>query len=437
MLKRRIGQRLKEWKDTAGHNPVIIKGCRQCGKTFSVLDFAKKSYGNVVYINFFETPAYSSIFSGSLAVDDLTVYMSAVLGSDAKFVPNDTCIILDELQECPNARTALKFFKIDGRYDVICTGSLLGLDGYRSGARSVPVGYETIINMYPLDFGEFLWACGINDNVTALLKNCLKNEIPVPEPVHEKMRELLLRYVAIGGMPAVVSAYLESGDMNTVLQMQRDIIGGYEDDMVKYASTADKGRIRDCFRSIPAQLAKEYKKFQYSGVRKGAGAKDYAGCLQWIEDAGIIRRCHNLRITELPLEGNTIWTEFKVYMSDIGLLTAMLEEGSQRDIVMGSLHGYKGAIFENLMADILGKAGHKLYYFRKESGLELDFIIRQDGECIPLEAKASTGNAKSLKTVLSHPEKYHISKAIKFGDYNIGRSGTVLTLPLYMAYFLG
>ena len=436
MLKRRIGQRLKEWKDTAGHNPVIIKGCRQCGKTFSVLDFAKKSYGNVVYINFFETPAYSSIFSGSLAVDDLTVYMSAVLGPDAKFVPNDTCIILDELQECPNARTALKFFKIDGRYDVICTGSLLGLDGYRSGARSVPVGYETIIDMYPLDFGEFLWACGINDNVTALLKNCLKNEIPVPEPVHEKMRELLLRYVAVGGMPAVVSAYLESGDMNTVLQMQRDIIGGYEDDMVKYASTADKGRIRDCFRSIPAQLAKEYKKFQYSGVRKGAGAKDYAGCLQWIEDAGIIRRCHNLRITELPLEGNTIWTEFKVYMSDIGLLTAMLEEGSQRDIIMGSLLGYKGAIFENLMADILGKAGHKLYYFRKESGLELDFIIRQDGECIPLEAKASTGNAKSLRTVLSHPEKYHISKAIKFGDYNIGRSGTVLTLPLYMAYFL-
>lgn len=427
---------LEKWKATAGHNPVIIKGCRQCGKTFSVLDFARKNYDNVVYINFFENPAYSSIFSGSLAVDDLTVYMSAVLGPNVKFIPGETCIILDELQECPNARTALKFFKTDGRYDVICTGSLLGLDGYRSGARSVPVGYETVIDMYPLDFEEFLWASGINGNVTALLKHCLRNEIPVPKPVHEKMRELLLRYVAVGGMPAVVSSYLESGDMNIVLQMQRDIIGGYEDDMIKYASKADKGRIRDCFRSIPAQLAKEYKKFQYSVVEKGAGAKDYAGCLQWIEDAGIIRRCHNLRITELPLDGNAIRTEFKVYMADIGLLTAMLEEGSQRDIIMGSLLGYKGAIFENLIADILGKAGHKLYYFRKESGLELDFIIRRDGQCVPLEAKANTGNAKSLKTVLSHPEKYHINKAIKFGDYNIGRSGPVLTLPLYMAYFL-
>ena len=224
--------------------------------------------------------------------------------------------------------------------------------------------------------------------------------------------------------------------MQTVLEIQRNIIDQYEDDMIKYADDSDKPRIRECFESIPKQLAKENKKFQYSVVRKGGKASQFAGSLQWIEDAGIICRCHNLSITELPLDGNAIDEVFKVYMVDTGLFVSMLEDGTQLDIIRGNLFGYKGAIFENLIADIFTKMGRKLYYYRKESGLEVNFVMRYAGECTLVEVKATSGNVKSTKTILAHPEKYHVSKAIKLGDYNVGVSGMVATLPLYMAFLL-
>ena len=224
--------------------------------------------------------------------------------------------------------------------------------------------------------------------------------------------------------------------MQTVLEIQRNIIDQYEDDMIKYADDSDKPRIRECFESIPKQLAKENKKFQYSVVRKGGKASQFAGSLQWIEDAGIICRCHNLSITELPLDGNAIDEVFKVYMVDTGLFVSMLEDGTQLDIIRGNLFGYKGAIFENLIADIFTKLGRKLYYYRKDSGLEVDFVMRYAGECTLVEVKATSGNVKSTKTILAHPEKYHVSKAIKLGDYNVGVSGMVATLPLYMAFLL-
>lgn len=438
MLERKIEKKLAEWRCSPGHNPLIVKGCRQCGKTYSVRKFAEESYGkqNVVYINFYENPSYSSIFAGSLMVDDLIMYISAQIKGTTTFKAGETCIILDELQECPNARMALKFFKQDGRYDVICTGSLLGLNGYNEKTKSVPLGYETIVEMYPLDFEEFLWANGISESIIEELKKHLTDISVVPEAIHLRLRELLLQYITVGGMPAVAESFVRTRQMNTVLKMQRDILSGYKEDMIKYASDQDKSRIRECFDSIPKQLAKEYKKFQYSVIKKGSLAKNYAGSLQWIEDAGIIRRCYNLSITELPLEGNAIKEEFKVYMADIGLLTAMLEDGTQNDILQGSLLGYKGAIYENLVADFLGKMGRKLYYFRKESGLEIDFVLRYRGECTLLEAKASTGNTKSTRTLLQHPEKYHVRQAIKLGDYNIGNSGGVLTIPLYMGFLL-
>ncbi|MDO4165371.1 MAG: ATP-binding protein [Bacteroides sp.] len=436
MLSRRIEKVLEEWKQSRNHNPIVIKGCRQCGKTYSVLEFANRNYRHVVYINFFENPLYSLAFEGSLRVDDIVMYLSSMLGKDAVFKAGETCLILDELQECPKARTALKFFKLDGRYDVICTGSLLGMAGYREQVVSIPVGYETEITMYPLDFEEFLWANGINDGIIERLKAYISDGTPVPDVLHMRMRELLLQYVVVGGMPAVVNEFVESHQMNVVLRMQRDIVNGYRDDMVKYASKEDKAKIRECFDSIPKQLSKENKKFQFSVIKKGATSGKFAGSLQWLEDAGIIRRCYNLSITELPLDGNAEENVFKVYMADIGLFVSMLEDGTQTDILRGSLLGYKGAIFENLVADFFGKADRKLYYFHKDSGLEVDFIIRYKGECVLLECKAVSGNAKSVKTILKHPEKYHVYHAIKLGDYNIGISDNIMTLPLYMGFLL-
>lgn len=436
MLKRIIDRQLVEWKNTKNHKPLIVKGCRQCGKTYSVKKFAEENYENVVYINFFTNSDYSSIFAGSLEVDNITMMMSALLGPNVNFVPNKTIIILDEIQECPEARTALKFFQLDGRYDVIGTGSLLGVKGYGNSPKSVPVGYETVITMYPLNFEEFLWANGINEILIKKLKEHLISKTPVEEALHNRYRQLLLQYVAVGGMPDVVQTFVDTKQMNTVLQMQRDIVRSYEDDMVKYAEDKDKSLIKECFQSIPRQLAKENKKFQYSVIKKGSTASRFAGSLQWIEDAGIITRCYNLSATELPLDGNAKEDVFKVYMVDTGLFISMLEDGTQFDVLSGNLLGYKGAIFENLMADFFTKMGRKIYYFHKDSGLEIDFFIRYDGKCTPVEVKAKKGNAKSLKTVLKNTDVYHINSAIKLGDYNIGEENHILTLPLYMGFLL-
>lgn len=436
MLKRKIEQRLQEWKRSPNRKPLLIKGCRQCGKTYSVLDFAKKNYKHVVYLNFFENPDYCSVFEGSLEIDNITMLLSALLGSEAVFEPGNTILVLDEIQECPDARTALKFFHLDGRYDVIGTGSLLGVRGYGKEPKSIPVGYETTIDMSPLDFEEFLWANGVSEVVIDSLKKNITQVTPVPAALHKKMRQLLLQYTVVGGMPDVVQTFVDTKRLDEVLNMQRDIVRSYEDDMIKYANQKDKSHILECFQSIPKQLSKENKKFQYSVVKKGSTASKYAGSLQWIEDAGIISRCYNLSATELPLDGNAQDDVFKVYMRDCGLFISMLEDGTQFDVLQGNLARYKGAIFENLIADMFTKMGRKLYYFHKNSGLEVDFVIRYKGECTLVEVKASSGNTKSTKTILAHPEKYHVNSAIKLGDYNVGRSGEILTLPLYMAFLL-
>ena len=442
MYKRKIEQTLQKWKAKDNHKPLVIKGCRQCGKTSSVLDFAKKNYRHVIYIDFHEHKDYKTFFAGNLDVDTVTLSISAGI-SGSVFVPGQTCLIFDEIQDCPNARSSLKFFKLDGRYDVICTGSLLGVNGYKTkdeldeeAQASIPVGFEQIVTMYPMDFEEWLWANGIEQQHTDYLRRCLEREEPVSEGIHQRMRQLLLRYIVVGGMPEAVSTFLNTNNINDVLDVQQGIIEAYKSDMLKYARQEDKSRIRECFDSIPAQLAKENKKFQYAVIRKGARKVQYEGSLQWIEDAGIIHRCHNTSITELPLDGNAIPDIFKVYMTDIGLLVSMLEEGTAWSILQGNLYAYKGAIYENLAADILCKMGRKLYYFQKDGGLELDFLIRYKGECCPLECKARSGNAKSLQIVLKHPEHYHIKHALKVGDYNIGRNGQLLTLPFYMAFLL-
>lgn len=435
-LKRKITADFMAWKKTPGHNPLVVKGCRQCGKTYSVLEFARANYKNVVYVNFFENEVYRLAFEGSLNIDDIIMKLSVSLGPEAVFTPHSTCIVLDEIQECPRARMALKFFKIDARFEVMATGSLLGISGYKDEDTSIPVGYETSIRMYPLDFEEFLWSVGISESVIKYLKNCMSDVIPVQEAIHSRMRQLLLQYVIVGGMPQAVVEFLSSHMLPAVLRIQRDIVNGYRDDMVKYAPQSDKARIRECFDSIPRQLSKENKKFQYSKVAPRGTASKFEGSLKWLEDAGIIQLCRNLTITELPLDGNAEDNVFKVYMSDIGLLISMLEDQTQSDIMQGNLLGYKGAIFENLIADFLSKAGRKLYYFRKDSGLEIDFVLRIESECVILECKAVSGNAKSAKTILNHPEKYHVYNAIKLGDYNIGKTDTTLTIPLYLGFLI-
>ena len=442
MYKRKIESFLLEWKNTPNHKPLVIKGCRQCGKTSSVVAFAKKHYKHVIYIDFHEQEQLCALFAGSLSVDYLTMAISASVPG-AQFVQKQTCLVLDEIQNCPRARSSLKFFMQDGRYDVICTGSLLGVSGYKSADQikaedqaTIPVGAETIVEMYPMDFEEWLWANGINEQVFDFLRKSLQDETPIPQDIHQRLRQLLLEYVVVGGMPEAVKTFFATHDMNQVCQVQRHILNGYRDDMIKYARAEDKPRIRECFDSIPRQLSKDNKKFTYSLVRKGGRSKEYISCLQWIEDAGIIRRCYNLQMPELPLSGNSIQDCFKVYMADTGLLVSMLDDGTQGDILQGNLWTYKGAVYENLVADILGKMGRKLYYYQKESGLEIDFVMRYKGECTLLECKANTGNAKSVKTILSHPDKYHVNSAVKLGDYNIGRSEQLLTLPLYVAFLL-
>ena len=442
MYKRKIENILQSWLDDVSHKPLVVKGVRQCGKTSSVMDFAQKHFKNVVYLDFHEHPEYKKFFSPNLEVDAIVMRITAAM-PDAEIEAGKTCFVFDEIQDCPRARGSLKYFHLDGRYEVICTGSLLGVNGYKTPdekaeeeAASIPVGFEDIVNMYPMDFEEWLWANGIKDMHFDYLKKHLNNETPVEEALHDRFRELLLQYTIVGGMPEVVTTFLETKQIGKVLSVQRRIIDDYKADMVKYAATADKSRIRECFESIPAQLAREYKKFSYTAVRHGGRGRDYAGSLQWIEDAGIIRRCYNTSTTELPLDGNRIQSEFKAYVADIGLLVAMLEEGTQSSILEGDLLSYKGAIAENLVADIFGKMGRKLYYYHKDGGVELDFLVRYKGQSTPVECKATTGNAKSMRTVLKHPEKYHVTSAIKLGDYNIGKSNEQLTLPMYMAFLL-
>ncbi len=450
MLKRRISDTLKAWKETPNHKPLVIMGIRQCGKTFIAQHFANENYKKVVYINFIKQPEFIMAFLGSKAVDDILLNLSTLI-KDVTFTPGDTCFIFDEIQECPEARTSLKFFKEDGRFDVIATGSLLGVQGYGNdkkkqhrklvlnqdlGINSVPVGSEEIIEMYPLDFEEFLWANGINEEIIEALKRFYREEIPVPAGIHVAMRKLLNLYVAIGGLPEPINAFLNTNNMNEVGKAYKSILKEYRDDMVKYAPDKDKPHIRECFNSIPKQLAKENKKFQYSKIKPGGRSENYLGSLQWLEDAGIICRCYNTDITGLPMEGNAKDNVFKVYLADIGLLVEMLGPSTRADILQGNLGGFKGAIYENLMADTLHKKAQNLYYFQKDSGLELDFLVRMNGECVPLEVKAKSAKSKSAKTVLSHPEKYQVKHIIKFGDYNIGRDGTLLTLPNYMQFLL-
>ncbi len=433
MLRRKIIDKLSAWKSRPDRLPLVIDGARQVGKTTAVREFARKNYKAVYEVNFLENPAYAAIFSGSL---EPAVILSnlAVAFPDVRRVDGSTLIFLDEIQHCPNGRTALKFLARDPAFDVIASGSLLGINHAKE--ESFPVGYTDSIELHPLDFEEFLWAMGIGEDIIAGLRRCYEERTPVEEFIHGRMLAYFTSYMIIGGMPAAVYKYSLSHDYSEVLRIQRAIVSDYKKDAVKYAEEAEKGKILRAFDSIPSQLAKDYKKFQYAGIGKGARARSHGGALLWLKDAGIISFCNNLSAIQLPLSGFSIPDEFKVYMNDTGLLVSMYESGTAFSIVNGDLGLFKGAFFENIAAQCLSSAGFPLFYYYSESTLEIDFVINyRHRPCIVEIKSGENKRSKSVQTVLK-ASKYGVDQAIRFSRNNVGESGSIISLPLYMLMFL-
>ena len=444
MYRRRIVNDFKDWKNSDGKKKaLVVKGMRQIGKTYSVLEFAKAEYKNVIYINFKENDSARKIFDSDLNIDRITVDISALF-PNSRFEPGKTVLIFDEIQECSNARASIKPFMEDGRYDIIATGSLLGIKGYnKKSGRGIPTGFERIIYMKPMDFEEFLWAKGVDEKVIDYLKECLKNKAPVSEATHKAMLRYFKEYLCVGGLPYIVDRFITTGDMNVVYREQRDIIEEYKDDFGKHLDENENektdfsllARINRVFDSIPAQLAKENKKFIYADIDKHGRSEKYQAAIQWLYDCGIINICYNLSNISEPLEGNKIDSVFKLYMQDSGLFTAMLEKGSASKILSGELGIYKGAVFENIIADCFSKESRPLYYFHKDSGLEVDFVTKVGGEIALIEVKATGGNTKSANTILKNPQ-YEVKTCYKLSENNIGISGGKITLPYYMAFLL-
>ena len=432
MLERKVMADLLSWKKEKEKKCLIVEGARQIGKSFIIREFGKKNYKYYVEINFFENEDYKEIFSGSLNGKDIESQIRLRVPDAKDMVPGETLIFLDEIQFCPNAMTALKFLTIDGRYDYIASGSLLGLKNKE--VKSYPVGYVTHLKMHSLDFEEFLWAMNVPKSSIEELKNNFLTKTTVHPSTHNVMLNHFKNYIVVGGMPEVVDSFVHEKNYNKVLELQKDIIRKYEDDIQLYANNSEKPKIRACFRAIPKNLAQDYKKYRYSMVEPNGTFRKFAGSLEWLYDADIISYCYNLSIPELPLEGNAKNDVFKVYMQDTGLLMGMLEEGSQKDILDGNLGIYKGAIYENIIADIFTKNNKKLYYFEHNSTLEIDFIIRYNNEVTGVEVKSGDNTkSKSLQSLINN---WNVNKGIRLSTKNIGSTDNIDCYPIYMAMFL-
>ena len=433
MLKRKIIESLMQWKENQRKLPLVIYGQRQVGKTTAVMEFARENYKSIYSLNFLESPDLVSVFDGDLEADSILRKLSVAF-PDVSRTDGSTLIFLDEVQHCPNGRTALKFLAKDKRFDVIASGSLLGLN--HNEERSFPVGYIQTMQLSPLDFEEFLWANGIGNDIIDYLRSCFENRKPVEKFIHETMLAYFTTYMIIGGMPAVVDSYVKTQDYSVALALQREIIKGYRNDVVKYAEASEKAKILRTFDSITTQLSKDYKKFQYSVIDKGARNRSYGGSLLWLKDAGIVTFCNNLSSIQLPLSGFCIDNEFKVYMADTGLLVSMYEDGTAFSIQRGELGLFKGAFYENIIAQCLTAQGIPLFYFSPSSSLEIDFVINYHHEPCLIEVKSGENKkSKSLDTVLESG-KYAVNRAIRLSRNNIGESGKLLSLPLYMIMFI-
>ncbi len=434
-LKRKIDIYLENWFHDADKKPLIIKGARQIGKSESIRHFAKAYYDNVVEINFVESQFFKTILSDGYNPNDIIKNITRI-NPDIEFIDGKTLIFFDEIQSFPDIVTSLKFFSVDGRYDVICSGSLLGIN-YKQ-IESISVGYKSDYEMYSLDFEEFLWANGYDDSLNKELLNNMIEQSPISVVTFEKLNKLFIDYVILGGMPEVVSKYIDSSSFSKTRELQKQILSAYREDIRKYADGVDQTRIARVFDAISVQLSKENKKFQITKIGHGARFHDYAGCIDWLQDAGIIKKCYCLNFPELPLKGNYDDTKFKLYMADTGLLVAMLDDETQMDLrVNKNLGVYKGAIYESIVGEALYKSGYSLYYYKREdSSLEEDFFIRDINNLIPVEVKANGGKSQSMKTLIESEKYGDIKWGIKLSMNNIGFENNVYTFPYFCTFLL-
>lgn len=435
LLKRKIDKYLTDWKNRPDRKPLIIKGARQIGKTRSVEWFAGQNYASVIEINFIEQKKYREIFNDGFEVDAILKNIS-LLNPELKFIPGNTIFFFDELQACPNCATSLKFFKLDGRFDVICSGSLMGISYNEIESNSV--GYKEDYEMHSMDFEEFLWAMGYNDEFTADLLSHMLDVRPLSELQMDTLMSLFRDYVIIGGMPEVVSTYVRNKNFSGTLDIQRQLLKDYEEDITKYVEGLDKAKVKAVYNHISTFLAKENKRFQITKIARNARNRDYMGCVEWLADAGVVNVCYCLNQPELPLKGNYDPKMYKIYFKDIGLLIASLDEEAQEDLRANrNLGTYKGAIYENIVGDMLVKQGYRLFYYHSDRpALEMDFFIRDADSLIPVEVKANDGATASLNRLLNDDKYNDVKYGIKLGYRNIGFNGKFYTFPYFLTFLL-
>lgn len=435
LLKRKIDKYLTDWKNRPDRKPLIIKGARQIGKTRSVEWFAGQNYASVIEINFIEQKKYREIFNDGFEVDAILKNIS-LLNPELKFIPGNTIFFFDELQACPNCATSLKFFKLDGRFDVICSGSLMGIS-YRE-IESNSVGYKEDYEMHSMDFEEFLWAMGYNDDFTADLLSHMLDVRPLSELQMDTLMSLFRDYVIIGGMPEVVSTYVRNKNFSGTLDIQRQLLKDYEEDITKYVEGLDKAKVKAVYNHISTFLAKENKRFQITKIARNARNRDYMGCVEWLADAGVVNVCYCLNQPELPLKGNYDPKMYKIYFKDTGLLIASLDEEAQEDLRANkNLGTYKGAIYENIVGDMLVKQGYRLFYYHSDRpALEMDFFIRDADSLIPVGVKANDGATASLNRLLNDDKYNDVKYGIKLGYRNIGFNGKFYIFPYFLTFLL-
>lgn len=429
-MKRDMIEKLKEWKVNPNKKPLIIKGARQVGKTYAIREFAKESYQTLVEINFERDLEYLEIFKQSRKPEDILNYLQ-ISFLDKEFDEN-TLLFMDEIQACSDALTALKFLSEDFPCDIICSGSMLGVA--IASSTSFPVGYVETWDMYPMSFFEFLTALGIKKNIFKLLEECLEKNEPIPQMLHQKFNEYFKSYMIVGGMPEVVNKYIETKSYRDTLLIQRRIVNDYLNDMAKYGEGSDRIKARECFISIPLQLAKENKKFQYKLIKQGGTARYYESSLNWLSDSGLINKINRLKTVLKPLEINKELAIFKIYMADTGLLISQFDEGVIKELLRGELGIFKGALFENITAQILKYANKTSYYFEPNQNTEIDFIIYYDGEITPLEIKAGTNTVS--RSFVNFVTKTTPKKAFRLSQKNIGTNNNINYVPLYLLELL-
>ena len=431
VMKRIIYNDLIEWKNKKVKKPLIIKGARQVGKTYIIREFAKNNYKNLVEINFERDHEFQELFKQTKTAHDLLQYFELTY-MDIQF-DNDTLLFLDEIQACGDAFTALKFLSEDFPCDIICSGSMLGVAVASSS--SFPVGYVETWDMYPLTFLEFVDAMGVNPSIIDTIYQSIENNKPIPISIHEKFNQFFKDYIIIGGMPEVVQTYFQTKSYREALLIQRQIVDDYRNDMLKYAHGSEKIKARECYDSIPLQLAKENKKFQYKLIKKGGNARYYESSLDWLKDSGLIIKTYRLKTPEIPLEINKEPNIFKVYMADTGLLVSQFDEAVIKAFISGNLEHFKGALYENVIAQILHSKKKDSYYFEPSQSQEIDFVIYYQGNVTPIEVKSSRNTVST--SFHNFIKTYKPSFAFKFSQKNIGEnSQNVCYYPLYTLEFV-